>query len=63
MAEEIIDGSVPKEAAVINDTDTVGSGGAVADFGGSRGETGGAVTVGKIVPELKHRIDRICSNG
>jgi len=63
MAEEIIDGSVPKEAAVINDTDTVGSGGAVADFGGSRGEAGGAVSVVEVVPALKHSIDRIRSNG
>ncbi|KAH1226383.1 hypothetical protein GmHk_11G033050 [Glycine max] len=52
-----------KQLAVINDTGNVGSSRTVADFGGSRGETGGAVTVGKIVPELKHRIDRICSNG
>lgn len=52
---------VPKEAAIINDTGTVGAGGTVTDLGGGDGEAGGAVSVGEVVPALEQSINRVCS--
>lgn len=55
--------SVPEKATIIDDTGTVGSGSAVADFSGGSGEAGDAVSGGEVVPALKHCIDRIWSAG
>jgi len=54
---------VPEEAAVVNDTGTVSSGGAVANLGVGGGEAGSAVGVGEVVPALNHGIDRTRSGG
>jgi len=53
---------VPEEATVIDDTGTVGPGGAVADLGGGGGEAGGAVGGREVVSTLEHGIDRVLSS-
>jgi len=65
MVEHTVDGwkGVPEEAAIIDSSGTVDSGGAVADFGGRGGKAGGAVRDREVVPALKHGIDRISSGG
>lgn len=60
--EQILDGSVPEDAAIINGTGSI-HGGAVADCGCGHSETGDAVSVGEVVPALEHCIDRIRSGG